>query len=337
MNKKIVVLLLLVQTLVIGGLIYDRNLETPALSKGVPESKDTLSEAIPEITLSPAMEAAGGIRVMPLSSAGSGLADSVWGTVLSAAPLAESRLKIERAQLELAEATQLDERAHAEADRLEAVFKEGGNVARKLVDQARRDEVQLAQRLGAARRFLESTREEIRALYGDPVLKALSDPEGGVLAPVLKGEAELALIAESPLRQGRVVLAEDPSKETEARYIATAPQVELGTRRASSYWLLSSPDFRAGLKVRLLMPTRSNAGLAAIPESAVVWQSGSSWVYLLEEEHRYRRVRVVLGDPEARGWAVKSGVKVSDRVVVEGAELLLSQESKAQIRNENGD
>ncbi|MFO1336788.1 MAG: hypothetical protein U1F53_00900 [Burkholderiaceae bacterium] len=95
---------------------------------------------------------------------------------------------------------------------------------------------------------------------------------------------------------------------------------------------------------------------AWVPASAVVWHAGQAWIYLLqgaddddapaagrpaagaasEAAARFRRRALAGAERVDEGWFVP-GLDGEDTVVVQGAQVLLSEELKFQLRNENDD
>ncbi len=69
-----------------------------------------------------------------------------------------------------------------------------------------------------------------------------------------------------------------------------------------------------------------------VPDSAVVWLQGRAWVYVREGPDRFVRREVSPKQRMEEGWVVTKNVSAGDRVVVEGAQLLLSEEFRSQIR-----
>jgi len=67
-----------------------------------------------------------------------------------------------------------------------------------------------------------------------------------------------------------------------------------------------------------------------IPREAVVRTEGAGWVYVLDNAggNSFVRTEVALGHPTEAGWFVTQGVATSDRLVVNGAQELLSIELK---------
>jgi RND family efflux transporter MFP subunit len=99
----------------------------------------------------------------------------------------------------------------------------------------------------------------------------------------------------------------------------------------------SSGELRPGLSVTAYLETPGPARSGAVvPRSAVIWQTGKSWVYVQTDEEKFARREVVLEDPASGGWFTRS-LKPGDKVVTRGAQMLLSEEFKSQIRVEDDD
>lgn len=76
--------------------------------------------------------------------------------------------------------------------------------------------------------------------------------------------------------------------------------------------------------------TRGSPASGIVPESAVVWQDGRAWVYMQQDEEHFLRRAVALEVGREDGWSVH-GLRADARVVVTGAQQLLSEEQRAEI------
>ncbi len=74
---------------------------------------------------------------------------------------------------------------------------------------------------------------------------------------------------------------------------------------------------------------------AVIPDSAVVWLDGRAWAYVQKGRERFIRQEVSTNHPVGKGWFVTKNFQAGDYVVVQGAQLLLSEEFRAQIQIED--
>ena len=81
-----------------------------------------------------------------------------------------------------------------------------------------------------------------------------------------------------------------------------------------------------------------SAKYLAIPKEAVIWNSGQAWVYVQSSENKFFRKSIETNTESSNGWIVKENqIKENDLIVINGAQLLLSEEFKYQIKNENDD
>jgi hypothetical protein len=89
---------------------------------------------------------------------------------------------------------------------------------------------------------------------------------------------------------------------------------------------------RPGLAVtaRIPMPGPPRQG-TVIPSAAIVRLAGKSYVYIQTTANEFVRKEVTLDQPTADGYLSTRTVAAGDRVVVQGAQLLLSEEFKSQI------
>ena len=67
-----------------------------------------------------------------------------------------------------------------------------------------------------------------------------------------------------------------------------------------------------------------------LPRSAVVRFNAGTWIYLQTSDNTFQRQIVVLEAPLEKGWFVAAGLTPQDKVVVTGAQQLLSEELKGQ-------
>ena len=82
---------------------------------------------------------------------------------------------------------------------------------------------------------------------------------------------------------------------------------------------------------RLESPGTAKPGVV-IPEAALVRTGDSAWAYVQITPTQFERRHVVVTSHATRGWFVTSGFAAGDRIVVTGAEALLSEELKSQIQ-----
>jgi len=93
------------------------------------------------------------------------------------------------------------------------------------------------------------------------------------------------------------------------------------------------PALTPGLAVSgiLQLPGEPRPGVI-VPEAAVVRSEERAWIYVETGDNTFVRREMVCDQPAAGGWFVTRGVAAGDKVVVTGAQTLLSEEHKTEIR-----
>jgi len=138
-------------------------------------------------------------------------------------------------------------------------------------------------------------------------------------------------------KDARIVVVGNEDHPLPARKIAVAPSP---AGRLAGRELLYAVDtkgssIRPGMAVTAYLP-RSAEPLSGfiVPRSAVVRYLGRTWVYGQVEDGEYMRRPIETKYPTAGGWFVDSGFTDGDQIVVARAAVLLSEEAKAAIEQE---
>jgi hypothetical protein len=132
------------------------------------------------------------------------------------------------------------------------------------------------------------------------------------------------------------------SQIVKAQFISDAPQADNTIQGKTYYYRAPSGSLRAGMRVTTRLNTQGKASAGVIvPHEAVVWYANQAWVYQKVGAEKFIR-RLVTTEIEIEseaisGWYNTSGIAANDEVVTSGAQLLLSEELKYQIKNENED
>ncbi len=120
-----------------------------------------------------------------------------------------------------------------------------------------------------------------------------------------------------------------------AQTLGPAPNVALLTQGQGFLFLVDDPNpvFWPGQAVigYLQLPGEAVTGVT-IPRSAVVRHAGEAWIYVQTGAETFGRRKITLDHPLANGWFINGTVTATDRVVLNGAQTLLSEEQKSQIK-----
>jgi len=244
-------------------------------------------------------------RVLDASPLASLVAELTSARAASEASQAELlRLKTLAAQsnaseraLQAAEAAATRDRAQVEAIRVRLVANWGTAIA------AREDLSAFAQSLGS----LESALVQIALPAGDGVKNMPTS--------------------------ARLITMTPESQPLLAKVLSPAPMVD-PQAQGQGFLLLVSPNpaqLAPGAAVTGLLglPGEPQSGVA-VPREAIIRYNGNAWVYLQTAPDFFTRVEVTLDRPLENGWFVREGLKPNDKVVIVGAQQLLSEELKGE-------
>src|SRR3984893_17872890 len=141
-------------------------------------------------------------------------------------------------------------------------------------------------------------------------------------------------LAGEPKRARLVVLGYE-TQPLVTRTIWSAPTVDSRLQGQSFLLEVERQGFplRPGMSITAYLESPGTAKPAVeVPEAAVVRMGDRAWAYGPIAQTRFERRQLEVTMPAASGWFVRSGFDAGDRVVVTGAQALLSEELKSQIQ-----
>jgi hypothetical protein len=123
-----------------------------------------------------------------------------------------------------------------------------------------------------------------------------------------------------------------------AHYLSPALQADSEVAGRTFWYRAPGSALRVGMRVAaMLEDTTSARNGVSIPYSAQVWHAGKAWVYVKRSDGNFERREVATKESTGDGWFNGAPYKLGDLVVVSGAQLLLSEEFRYQIKDENDD
>ena len=188
------------------------------------------------------------------------------------------------------------------------------------------------------RALTDSARQRLLVAWGSAIADRMD--LAGLIQSLASGENALVRIdllagelLKTPPVSGRLFALSDENNAVEAELLGVAPTMDAQTQGQGFLFLVKSrqPGFVAGAALLGYLKIAGEAQTGVmIPRSAVVRFGGRPWIYLETGEHTFLRRAISLENPLAEGWFAAQGMKPGDRVVVGGAQLLLSEEQKYQ-------
>jgi hypothetical protein len=153
-------------------------------------------------------------------------------------------------------------------------------------------------------------------------------------------QVSLPLTSSNPSADSSINITPLNESTTPIRAIYVSPAATADTNGFGKTFYYSAPadQLRIGMRVNVeLGDSKSNAvnGII-IPSNAVVWYAGTPWAYFKQSNDQFVRKPISADTEVDSGWFNKN-ISADSEVVVSGAQLLLSEEFKYLIKNENED
>lgn len=147
---------------------------------------------------------------------------------------------------------------------------------------------------------------------------------------------QVTLPPEKPFHApGQVLVSTAAGELIEAHYISPLPRTSPLIQRATLlYTTPFRPSLAPGMNLVARLPEGPTRNGLLVPYSATVWQQGQAWAYVQVSATQFTRKPVSTDTPLSRGFFITREFKPGDRILVRGAQFLLSEEFRSQIQPE---
>jgi hypothetical protein len=293
------------------------------------------------VTLDPQTLARSGIVVEAVTAVTHAASESGYGSVLDVSDLAEMRGGFSAARARVEKGRAALAASQSELDRLRKLYADGTNASQKAVEAAtaaaRADEAEVQAAAGA----LEAERALARQRWG-PVVAGWLERSASDLDALLEERQRLLEIAlptgASPPRAGTTVAVRaGDGPVVAARVLSPAPRTDPRIQGVSVLCIApASPGMLPGVSADAQVPVGPGVSGVVVPASAVVWWQGRAWAYVERKTGTFSRSEVATDVPVPGGWFVSGGVAAGQRLVVRGAQMLLSEEGRGAVHGSEG-
>jgi hypothetical protein len=271
-----------------------------------------------------------GIATAPLQPATYRPESAAFGVVVDIQPLLALRGRHATAAAEAGSAEAAIKASRDEYERDRALFADDRNVSLKALQAAEAAYRADQARLRAATATLREVGAAARQQFGETLERWAFDPDSKEFASLIAQREALVrvtLAGDMKMEAPKLIQVDAPGHpRSSAQLVSASPQSDPAVQ-GRSYFYRSSAFLPSGMRVvaRLPVSTQAIEGLM-IPDPAIVWYGGQPWAFVGETAQRFVR-RPVRGQPSSSGGVfITEGFKEGDRIVVTGAQLLLSEE-----------
>jgi hypothetical protein len=121
--------------------------------------------------------------------------------------------------------------------------------------------------------------------------------------------------------------------QKEVHFISPATKTNPSIQGVSLlYTVAASSDVLPGMNVLALVPVDSTIEGVVVPGPAIVWWQGHAWVYVRTGPSTFARRAIATDYPLPQGGYLVRTLTSGTEVVVQGAQMLLSEEFRAQVQ-----
>lgn len=233
--------------------------------------------------------------------------------------------------------------------RMQALNKDDKNVSDQAMLAAQAAFKSDQAKVQAAETEANNLNDTMRQTWGETLAnEAIKEAASANLQSLLQHKEVLLLItlpadsSVNAIETISVVPTGAQTKAINAKLVAASPQTDTTIQGRTYYFRAPAENLRAGMRVSVEMKDVASNSKASdgvtIPASAVVWYAGKPWVYKKQSDESFIRLPINTNNEINGGWFNRNErLSAGDSLVVNGAQLLLSEEFKYQIKNENQD
>lgn len=312
------------------------------------ESANLVSEkdGISVVELTPQTQANSGIstsKIQPMTHQGS---IKTFGTVLSIDKLLEAKTQYLALTTELNIAKSGTQQLQAQLQRLKTLNEDDKNVSDSAVQEAQALANANQARIQAILSQQSNLKSSVQLMWGEALAELVtsghttSDLNRLLTRQNVLVQVSLPATANAPIAGSSIQIASlnERASSVKATYISPAISADISGVGKTYYYSAPAEQLRVGMRVNVVQKNTVNGEQngVLIPSSAVVWHGGKPWIYVKKQNNQFVRQPISTDTEVDEGW-FNIGIPAGSQVVTSGAQLLLSEEFKYLIKNENED
>jgi hypothetical protein len=283
-----------------------------------------------------------GLQTITLTTASHNPEFTAYGKAVNIQPLIELRHRYSVALTERGSATAKFNQAEQSINRQRDLYREGATSKHNLQAQQAQWQMDKAQ-VDVNGVQARAIADQARLNWGEKLTEWALASDSGQLQAFLSGRKillQITLPADKQLvgtSSGIYVDATgNRSAANKAELISVAPQTDNTVQGESFFFQTESSHIRTGMRVTAWIPEQGeNQPGVVIPESALIWYMDQVFVYLKTADEQFSRRTVDRFSATTGGYFVSSGITAGEQLVITGGQMLLSEELRGQIPNED--
>ena len=265
--------------------------------------------------------------------------------VVDIRPMLALRTRHKQALAALNIAKIAEQAANQELARLKLLAKGAGSVATKNVNYAEARWREARAKSQGLNINIQAVGDEAKQVWGDKISAWILSPDSKQWQRLLSHQDSLLLVtlpvdvSMSP-EVSFIRIARDGSRKQarKAYFVSPALITDQLIQGETYFFKTATGKLRLGMRLDAWLPQGDEPlNGVFIPEQAIVWSSGQPWVYVQVDDDLYQRKTIQSGLTSAGGLFLEQGIESGERLVIQGAQMLLSEEFRWQILDEDDD
>jgi hypothetical protein len=294
------------------------------------------------IFLSAKAQAQSGLQTITLTQVSHHAEFTAYGKAVNIQPLTELRHRYLVALTERGGASARFQQAEQNIKRQQDLYRDGATSKRNLQIQQAQWQTDKAQ-LDASGVQGKAIADEARLNWGKKLAEWAISTDSDQLGAFLSGKQILLQITlpankqlPNDIQSIYVEASGNRSAANKAELISAAPQTDSTAQGESYFFQTGSNHIRTGMRVAAWIPEQGeNQPGVVIPKSALVWHLDQAFVYIKTGAEQFGRRTIDQYSATTGGYFVSSGINAGEQLVITGGQMLLSEEFRGQIPDED--
>lgn len=296
-------------------------------------------EGRPAIRLEGDMQEKAAIRTARLESRSLLHEVRVTGEVVDVTPLLEQRARYLELQSEKERLTAAVEISSATVERLTTLQSMDSNISTRELQAAQLQYRQEKIRLKGLNRQLDNLQNIMRREWGSVLADRAMTPDSSELSEIADAQTMLILV-ESPFDTAPDTIyigdSNERARAREARYVSPAARAAANLRGNTHYYQASPGKLRTGMRLYSWIPDPEHEiNGVMLPVNAIIWFNGRPWFYTRHDGNIFVKNRAGEHMVTGEGWLLRDESLAGAEVVTGGSQMLLSEEYRVQIPDED--
>lgn len=300
-------------------------------------SRVSVEQGEPIVTLDMKTQVASAVSVTQLQQVSQQQHIRAYGSVVVIQGLSDIANSYQSARAQMQKALAGLDGARQEYERLKGLHRDDRNISDKVLQAAEVAWRGAEADTQTARVAMKAASDNLRTRWGAAIAKWVTSDNAQPLERLLAQRDVLIQVTvpgDAPaIAAPREAMVQLPDgKSAASRLVSAAPRIDAAIQGLSFYYLAPAAGLVPGMNVVVWLPAGPSADGVVIPNSAVVWWQGKPWAYFQKDATRFARRPVPTDHPVENGWFIPSPNGAEQRVVTSGAQMLFSEEFRAQVK-----